>query len=387
MSFSVKCPSCNTQFELDNIIAQEKVNEIKKQFETDKQASEKKIREEFLQKYNKSIADKEQELKNKILEETKSTLDFYKQQEELHKVKIKNLQESELKVMQLQKKLEEQKEEEDIKLKKQKIQIEQELKEKLSKEILSKERETFDLEKRELEKKLHDQTKLTEEMTRKLQQGSMQMQGEILELAIEDALRNAFIADDVAEVGKGKRGADCILVVKNEMGSICGKIIFESKRTKEFTKGWIPKLKEDMLEANCDTAVLVTQTLPEGIKSFDVKEGVWITTFNDMIGVVKSLRMGIMNVYKAKKSQENKGDKKEMLYNYFTSNEFSQQVKAINEAFLFMKDSMNREKFQMEKIWKEREKQIDKLLFNNNHLIGNIEGIVGVNKDDTLFIE
>jgi hypothetical protein len=386
MAFNVECPKCKHQFELDELFAQEKVNEIKKQYDEERILSEKKIREEFLQKYNKSVNEKEQEIKLKLEDEHKSKLDFYKIQEEENKLKLKQLQENELKVMQLEKKLNEQKEDEAMNLKKQKIQIETELKEKLSKEILDKERVQFDLEKRELEKKLQDQTKLTEEMSRKLQQGSMQTQGETLEIKIEEELQAHFIYDELKEVGKGKRGADCILVVKNEIGSECGKIIFESKRTKDFTKGWLPKLKEDMLEASCDMAILVTQTLPEGIKNFDIREGVWICTFNDMIPVVKSLRQGIINVYKANKSQENKGEKKEMLYNYFTGNEFAQQVKAINEAFLFMKDSLNREKFQMEKMWKEREKQIDKLLLNNNYLIGSIEGIVGTN-NDTLLIE
>jgi hypothetical protein len=229
---------------------------------------------------------------------------------------------------------------------------------------------------------LADQNRLIEEMQRKMNQGSMQTQGEVLELALEELINQAFPFDVVQEVGKGKRGADCILLIRNESGQDCGRIIFESKRTKEFDKKWLPKLKEDMLEASCDVSVLVSQVLPDDWRMFDQKEGVWVCRFAEVIPVVKLIREGLVNVARAQKSQENKGEKKEMLYNYFTSNEFLQQMRAINEAYLFLKSSLDREKLQMEKIWKEREKQIDKVLLNNQHLLGTISGIAGDDVED-----
>ena len=120
---------------------------------------------------------------------------------------------------------------------------------------------------------------------------------------------------------------------------------------------------------------------------FDYREGVWICQFAEVISLVKSLREGILRVARAKQSQENKGDKKEMLYNYFTSNEFRQQVETINSAYLSLKAGIDKERFQMEKIWKEREKQIDKVLLNSNHLIGSIEGITGHDIDNNRAIE
>ena len=106
-------------------------------------------------------------------------------------------------------------------------------------------------------------------------------------------------------------------------------------------------------------------------------DGVWVCSFKEVASLVRSLREGILRVAQAKSSQENKGEKKEMLYNYFTSNEFRQQVETINSAYLSLKSGIDRERMQMEKIWKEREKQIDKVLLNSNHLIGSIEGITG----------
>ena len=248
---------------------------------------------------------------------------------------------------------------------------------------------------KELEKQLDDQKKLAEEMKRKAEQGSMQLQGEVQELILEELLRNAFPFDLITEVGKGVRGADCVHHVRNQFGQECGKIIYESKRTKDFSIEWIEKLKKDMRSTGVDVAVIVTQCYPKGMDCFGEKDGVWICSFDEVKAVSYILRDGIVKLFSAAKTQENRGDKMHMLYDYLTSNEFSEQWKAIREGFMSMKLSIQRERDAMEKMWKAREKQLEKVMLNAAHIRGSIEGIAGTDTiqlsltddDETMLID
>ncbi len=235
----------------------------------------------------------------------------------------------------------------------------------------------FKMKLAEKDKQLDDQKKLAEEMKRKAEQGSMQLQGEIQELILEELLRNTFPFDIIEEVGKGVRGADCVHNVRNQYGQECGKIIYESKRTKDFSIEWIEKLKKDMRSMGVDVAVLVTQVYPKGMDCFGEKDGVWICSFDEVKAVSYILRDGIVKLFGAAKSQENKGDKMHMLYDYLNGNEFSEQWKAIREGFMSMKLSIQRERDAMERLWKSREKQLEKVLLNAAHIRGSIEGISG----------
>ena len=214
-------------------------------------------------------------------------------------------------------------------------------------------------------------------MKRKAEQGSMQLQGEVMELALEEMLRATFPFDLVSEVGKGVRGADCLQTIRNQFGQECGKIIYESKRTNRFAQDWIEKLKADMRSQGADIAILVTQAMPLDMEQFGEKNGIWICSFTEVKALAQVLRDSIIKVYLAAKNQENKGDKMHMLYDYLTSNEFSEQWKAIREGFMSMKLSIQRERDAMEKLWKAREKQLEKVLLNAAHVRGSIEGIAG----------
>ena len=260
------------------------------------------------------------------------------------------------------------------------LQEREQLKEQLQKEELEKaafKDEQHNLQIKELKKQLEDQKKLAEEMKRKAEQGSMQLQGEVQELELESILRNTFIYDDIVEVPKGTVGADCIQIVRTQLGLEAGKIIYESKRTKNFTNDWIEKLKADMRSLSADIAIIVTQVLPKDMDRFGEKDGIYICTFSEVKSVVLLLRNGILKVAEAKKSQENKGEKMVMLYDYLTGNEFVQQWKAIREGFLSMKLSIQKERDAMEKLWKKREKELEKVLLNAAHIGGSIEGIAG----------
>jgi len=245
----------------------------------------------------------------------------------------------------------------------------------------------YQLKLRELEKQLEDQRRLAEEMKRRAEQGSMQLQGEVQELLLEELLHDHFPYDNIGEVGKGVEGADCIQIVRNHIGVDCGKIIFESKRTKTFNNAWIDKLKTDMRNKQSDVAILVTQVYPKDMNCFGEKDGVWICSFKEVIALTTALRHTIIRIADTKRAEENKGEKMQMLYGYLTGNEFRQQIETIVEGFLSMKNSISKERIQMEKMWKEREKQLERVLLSTSGMYGSIKGIAGASIGDIPSLE
>jgi hypothetical protein len=304
--------------------------------------------------------------------------------------KLKDARRQELDFLRKEQELQNKEQELEISLQKKLLEARSQLSETIRKE--ESERSTlketeYQLRLKEMEKQLEDQRKLAEEMRRKAEQGSMQLQGEVQELALEEMLRQSFPFDEVVPVGKGIRGADCVQVIRNNYGQECGKIIYESKRTKDFSKEWVEKLKADMRSQGVDVAILVTQAMPKDMSHFGEKEGVWICTFTEVKALAYVLRDGIIKISGAVKTQENKGDKMHMLYGYLTSGEFAEQWKAIREGFLSMKLSIQRERDTMEKLWKGREKQLEKVLLNAAHIQGSIEGIAGTDSVDLKLLE
>ena len=240
---------------------------------------------------------------------------------------------------------------------------------------------------KQAELQLEEQKKLAEEMKRRAEQGSMQRQGETQELLLEEVLREHFPFDEIQEVGKGVEGADCIQIVRNALGEVCGRIIFESKRTKHWQAAWLDKLKNDLRNTKADIGIIVTQALPKEMERFGEKEGIWICGFSEVAAVAGILRKGILSIYELSKSQENKGEKMQMLYDYLTGKEFRGQLEAIMEGFLSMKNGITRERVQMEKLWKEREKQLEKVLLNTSGMFGSVKGIAGASIADIPLLE
>jgi hypothetical protein len=239
------------------------------------------------------------------------------------------------------------------------------------------EEERNEMKMRELMKQLEDQKKLTSEMRRKQEQGSMQMQGEILELAIEEWLTSEFPLDTIEEIKKGARGGDCIQIVNTRDVLNCGRIYYESKRTKEFQANWIEKFKNDMREKGVDIGVIVTEAMPAGMERMGQLNGIWICKFEDFKSLAAILRESLIRVSLALVSQENKGDKMTMLYDFLTGSEFRMRIEAIVEGFTQMKAGLETEKRAMQKIWKEREKQIEKVVINTIEMYGSVKGIAG----------
>ena len=235
---------------------------------------------------------------------------------------------------------------------------------------------------KELEMKIEAQNKLVAEMKRKAEQGSMQMQGEVQELAIEEILSAMFPFDIISEVGKGVKGADVIHTIRNKIGTECGIILYESKRTKAFSQEWVKKLKADAALTKADICVIVTEALPDNIENIGIIDGIWICSFAHMKGLILALRDGLIRLHDAYTSQTNSGEKMQMLYNYLTSNEFKLQIGAIIDGFTELQESYIQEKNAMEKLWKKREKQLQKVLLNTNFFTGSLQGIVGSSMAD-----
>lgn len=406
----IKCPNCGHQFDVENVIAadleqkyqqqyREKLQSSLQQVETEKKKLEEEqaLFEEKRKKENEIFAQRLQQEKLKISSELQEQLtksiasDFENKLVLLQKSnqdneeKLKEARRKELEFLQKEQELKNREAEMEIQLQK-KLQEERN---NLTEQIRGQEQERnalketeFQLKLKELEKQLDDQKKLADEMKRKAEQSSMQRQGEVQELLLEEILREHFPFDLIEEVGKGVEGADCIQVVRNTIGIECGRIIYESKRTKGWNNSWVDKLKADMRNRGADVAILVTQTFPKDMERFGEKDGIWICSFSEVSGVAHLLRNGILRIHDVQRSQENKGDKMQMLYDYLTGNEFRGQMEAIVEGFMSLKQSISKERIQMEKLWKEREKQLEKVLLSTSGMYGSVKGIAGASIGD-----
>jgi len=378
------CPNCGHVFDAGEALQKHMEIELKKRF-----SEQEKLNGEELELYKKQLLEEkrrfEQEEKKKMwviaqgeaqkrADEKKSVeLAALKEDNKVKQQVILDAQKKELVLLKRENELKMQQEQLQLKLEKELLEKSRAIEEKAKKQ----KDEEFELVKKEYEKKLEDQMNLVKEMQRKAQQGSMQLQGEIQELEIESILARAFPYDEIEEVKKGIRGADAIQTVMNEFGQNCGKIIFESKRTQNWGGDWIEKLKTDQRETGAEIAVLVTQTMPKDLERFGEKDGVWVCGFHEVKGLVFVLRQILIRTQQTKSNNENKADKMTLIYSFFTSNQFRQQIEAIVEGFSSLKNELDREKRAMQRIWKEREVQIDKVTNNTIDMYGSIKGIAG----------
>lgn len=385
----IKCPQCAHEFQPDDAIRVELETQLRTQMNDWKKKKDEEYTAQLRQKdeeTQKLMADERKKLTTQIEDQLKKKLEgdyetqmkFLQQQNTENEQRLAEARKKELDF--LKKEQEILNREKELELEMQKALNEE--KGKLTDSIRKQEEDKNLMKFKEYEKQLEDQKKLVEEMRRKAEQRSMQMQGEVQELALEELLRSTFPFDIVEEVGKGVRGADCIQTVRNNLGQDCGKVIYESKRTKDFSADWIEKLKADMRSQGADIAVLVTQAMPKDMETFGDKDGIWVCSFTEVKAVAQVLRDSILRVYNVAKSQENKGDKMTLLYTYLTGSEFTEQWKAIREGFMSMKVSIQKERDAMERIWKAREKQLEKILLSSAHIRGSIDGIAGMESID-----
>ena len=230
---------------------------------------------------------------------------------------------------------------------------------------------------KELEKKLDDQKKLTNQQKQKLEQGSMQLQGEVQEEAIEDWLKLHFPIDLIKDINKGAFGADVLQTVNEFDIQNCGSIYYESKRTKTFDVKWIKKFKSDMQKKNVDIGVLVTQTMPQGMTRMGMIDDVYVCSFEEFKGLSFILRNVIIDFSRIKTTKENIGDKKSMLYNYLTSNQFRSSMENIVNAYVEMKKNLDKEKMQSISNFEKRRGHLDVIISKTGELYGRFNGIAG----------
>lgn len=405
----IKCPKCGTEINLPEAMSKEiedqlrqennqklsvlndklqketetKINQEKARLkeELDKKALEiRKIENDSKQKEQQLIKDYESNEKQLIEKAKKETEDSFSVKlnnfESLLNDKNKKLTEAakkETELFKVRQELEDTKRQAEIETLKR---IEEERKtivEKLEKDFEEKHR-LMDAEK---EKKINDMTGKIKELERASKQGSQQLQGEVLELEVENLLKREFPCDDIEPVKKGQKGGDVIQTVKTANERICGKILWETKRTKSWSDDWIVKLKDDQRDIKADIAVIVSEVLPKDYDHFCLQDGVWVSDIPSVKSLALALRMALIEVENMKEKQTGKESKMEMIYNYLTGTDFNNRVQVILESFLAMKESLDKEKLAMEKIWAAREKQIGKVFKSIAGMKGDLEGIAG----------
>lgn len=332
------------------------------------------IQEKLAKEFQEKSAAREQAIAKKIKAETASELQLL--QEELTK-KEKKLVESRGAELALRKqKLELEEEKKSFEVEKQR-QLDEErgkIRLKVEMEML----EASRLKDKEKDKVIDDLKKALDAAQRKASQGSQQLQGEVQELDLEEALKSRFIYDMVEPVGKGVRGADIRQVVKTQLGNTCGIILWESKRTKAWAGDWVAKLKDDLRSEKANIPVIVSAVLPEEASSgIGLVEGVWVTNYSLYLVLAELLRGKLVEVAREKYVSQNKTGKADILYNYITSHEFSQQVEAIVEVYQDMQSQIAKERAAFEKLWKTREAQVNRLVGSTANIIGSLRGSVG----------
>ena len=231
-----------------------------------------------------------------------------------------------------------------------------------------------DLEK---DKQLTDTKRQVAELKRRLEQGSQQTQGEVVEIELEQALTTAFPFDQIEPVPKGIRGADVLQRVHTKAGHCCGAIVWESKNTKNWSDAWLGKLRDDQRKVKAEVAVIVSAVLPKTVNLMGMIDGVWVVDFSIAIALATSLRESICQVADARLATVGKNEKMEVMYTYLSGTEFRQRVEGMVESFISMRNDLDRERRAMERAWAKREKQIQSVVGSVAGMYGDMQGIIG----------
>lgn len=398
MNQKIKCPQCGNEISIDDALSHQLQEELRHEFNekqkvkdleiTEKEkvlAEKEKQIETGCQNLSQIVAErvaqgvkvKEVEINTKAKEEAdkekagevEALKEILKQKD----TKLDELRKDQVEIMKEKQKFEDEKKAFDLDMMKK----EQEITQKVSQEVTGQLGDKYKLQIAEKDKKLSDAEKAIDNLTRKLQQGSQQSQGEILEVELEELLRQTFIYDDILPVPKGDNGADVIQRVKNNFGKVCGTIVWESKRTKNWTDTWIPKLKDDKRREKADLAVIVSIVMPEDIKTFGLRDGVMVVNFNSVIALTTILRSQLIDLSDARTSGEDRGKKSEIVYNYLTSNDFKQRIEVWLEYFTSRQKELNTEKAYFTKKWEKEEKSMQKVYLNTAGIYGDLQGLIG----------
>lgn len=369
MNDKILCPYCKKQIPLTQAIShqvdEKYLNHYKKRLNEEKAKIEKESQKE--------LAEKQKELTKKIQEDTEFKFKDKSNEAEELKKQNKSLLNQLLELNKLIRQLKNENQNARIELEKKLAKEQERIRDEEKKRL----NEEYSFKISEKEKKLTDALKVNAELKRKLEQGSQQTQGEVLELEMENMLKTEFPSDEIKPVPKGIRGADIIQIVKNNQGKSCGKILWESKRTKMWSNSWINKLKEDQRQVHAELAVLISNILPEKIKGFGLIDGIWIGSYESIIGLASALRSNLLEIALIKQAGIGKKEKMEVLYNYLRGTDFKHRVEAIVESFTFMQEDIEKERRWFNAKWAKQERNIRKVIDNTSGMHGDLQSIMG----------
>ncbi len=405
---TIHCPKCGEKISIDAVLTQQIEAQIRSQFETEKQAKESAIaqREAQLQKESEKLTDLQKNIDSTVAERLSAQLSsektrvtkeaqleaereqraktaFLEEQLKNKDEKLAQAQKHELELRKEKMRLEDEKKAFELEKIRQLDEAKQSIVEEASKRATEEQQHVI----AQLRKQLTDATKAKDDLARKLEQGSQQLQGEVLELALEEILKTEFPFDEITPVPKGVSGADIIQKVFDRSGRLCGQIVWESKQTKTWSDGWIQKLKDDQRTIKADIAVIISAAMPDGVKGFTFRDGIWICDIKLSTALASALRINLEGITREKAMAVGKNEKMEFLYAYLTGVEFKQRVEAIVEAFTSMDASLRKERIAYEKMWAEREKQIKKVITNTVGMYGDLSGLVTLPHIKTLELE
>lgn len=347
------CPNCGTKIPPSDA--------FKHQIQDLRREELEKIRKEEQEKAKEDLNFKLKDSRNELEETKQRNKDLQQQLLDLNKT-IRELNDRfERKEVEDQKKLNEQIE-------------------KIKEDALKNANEKASLGKAELEKQLSDTKKALEDAQRKVNQKSQQMQGEVPELNLEKNLKDFFPFDEFAPIPKGVEGADIWQKVKNKFDQEAGSILWEIKSTKQWSNLWLPKLREDARKTNATVSILVSEVLPDDIEYFKKKEGVLITSYEYALGLAEMVRERLLYVAAAK-ARASDDEKLQEVYEYISSDAFRHKFESHFESVKALRDGLTAERRAMEKIWKHRENQINKLDKNASQMFGDFQGVVPALKD------
>jgi hypothetical protein len=390
---TIECPKCGMEIELTEALTGQIERSIKARYEAEAVAKEKEVAGKLkeVEEKEKAIEEKRGAIEAEVGERLKAERGKLAdealakargEEAERRKVleaelaeqgeKLKKAQAEELALRKQQREVEQKAEELELTVQRK---MDEERK-KIIEEVQRRVVEEQELKMREKDDLVDSLKKQMKDMQQRMDQGSQERQGEMLEEALKDVLRERFPQDRFEDVAKGSRGADIVQTVYGPTGKVCGKILWESKNTKEFAKAWTEKLKQDQAEAGADFGVLMTVAMPREVRDFDYYDDVWVTNYRSAIGLCTALRDGLIRLGRQKAVDAGKGSMKDVVYEYVTGSEFSRRIKMIVTAYTQMQNDLETEKRSMLRIWKRREKQIGAVIDSASEMRGEIEGLV-----------